>query len=162
MDIGGKKDDKDNRKKRKGKEKVEKDLDEEELPRNKKYMPKTERIDRFAIIDNVDDVELARLVWKHPVVGVVPVWGDFQLYRQGIYKPPKSSESRTYPIYHAVLIVGFGVDEHGNQFWIIQNSAGLTWGEGGFGRLHRERGGRKSLFSQVYYGEKKGYPEKDK
>ncbi|CAH2078995.1 unnamed protein product [Thlaspi arvense] len=121
--------------------------------------PKMERIDRLVVIKEVDDVDLARLVWKHPVVGVVPLWSDFESYKSGIYRPQKEINLQL----HAILILGFGVDEHGNYYWIIQNSGGRNWGEGGFGRLYREsRRGSGSLFMEVYYAEKKGYPQKRK
>jgi C1A family cysteine protease len=42
---------------------------------------------------------------------------------------------------HAVAIVGYGVD-HSNEicrkYWILKNSWGPEWGEGGFFRLCRE------------------------
>ncbi|CAH2079011.1 unnamed protein product [Thlaspi arvense] len=107
--------------------------------------PKMERIDRLVVIKEVDDVDLARLVWKHPVVGVVPLWSDFESYKSGIYRPQKEINLQL----HAILILGFGVDEHGNYYWIIQNSGGRNWGEGGFGRLYREsRRGKLSTWSQ--------------
>ncbi|CAL9225532.1 unnamed protein product [Arabidopsis halleri] len=54
--------------------------------------PTTETIDRFVVIDcgpspkptinSVDDVDLARLVMRHPVVGVLPLWNDLNKHRQ--------------------------------------------------------------------------------
>ncbi|KAJ4901339.1 Cysteine proteinases superfamily protein [Raphanus sativus] len=120
--------------------------------------PNIERIDRLAIINQVDDADLARLVWRHPVVGVLPMWPDFDEHREGIYRPRERAGINQL---HAVLIVGFGVDNNGSYYWIIQNSAGRGWGEGGFGLIHREhRRGRPSLFVEVFYPEKRGYPRK--
>lgn len=36
----------------------------------------------MAIINQVDDADLARLVWRHPVVGVLPMWPDFDEHRE--------------------------------------------------------------------------------
>ncbi|CAL9225530.1 unnamed protein product [Arabidopsis halleri] len=121
--------------------------------------PITETIDGVAIINTVDDVDLARLVVRHPVVGVLPLWDDLDYHRGGIYNPGSLEHGNLQ--YHAVLIVGFDVDDFGNYYWIIQNSWGRRWGVEGFGMIHRERiRGRRSLFTRVFYAEKNGYHRK--
>jgi len=40
---------------------------------------------------------------------------------------------------HAVTIVGYGHDDIVNKdYWLIKNSWGPTWGEGGYFRILRE------------------------
>jgi hypothetical protein len=37
---------------------------------------------------------------------------------------------------HALLIIGFGSD-NGMDYWLVQNSWGTGWGQGGFAKIAR-------------------------
>ncbi|ELR21263.1 cathepsin L, putative [Acanthamoeba castellanii str. Neff] len=53
-------------------------------------------------------------------------------YQGGILDVPNCGNTPT----HAVLLVGYGT-ENGKDFWILKNSWGSGWGEGGYFRLAR-------------------------
>ncbi|KAK1133259.1 cathepsin L1-like [Acipenser oxyrinchus oxyrinchus] len=54
-------------------------------------------------------------------------------YSLGIYYEPKCTRN----VNHAVLVVGYG-DSDGKPFWILKNSHGEGWGEGGYMRLAKD------------------------
>lgn len=75
---------------------------------------------------------------------------------QGIYRSPLGIGDETF---HQVLIIGYGFDINGKPYWIIQNSHGETWGEGGFGYVHRRTNGvQGSEFFAIAYPKIRGYP----
>ncbi|KAM3177855.1 hypothetical protein ACTXT7_003692 [Hymenolepis weldensis] len=52
--------------------------------------------------------------------------------RSGIYD---GTDCSTELLNHAMVLVGFGTDSKGNQYWIAQNSFSQNWGENGFFRI---------------------------
>ena len=59
----------------------------------------------------------------------------FQQYRSGIFDNTKCG-TRTD---HATLVVGYG-SENGQEYWLMKNSWGTSWGEEGYMRLAIEDG----------------------
>lgn len=60
---------------------------------------------------------------------------SFQMYATGVYSESKCSKT---VLDHAVLLCGYGIDPVSNKkFWLIKNSWGEEWGEGGYMRLER-------------------------
>ena len=91
----------------------------------------------YTIIPPGDEDSLMEAV---ATVGPVSVAIDgrpvtFRFYSSGIYNDP---ECNSEDVNHAVLIVGYGV-EGGQKYWLVKNSWGSNWGEGGYVRISRER-----------------------
>lgn len=78
-----------------------------------------------AVVSNVGPVSVA-------VNAMLP---SFHLYRGGIYNDPKCSPNS---INHAVLVVGYGTDK-GQDYWLVKNSWGTSWGESGYIRIARNQ-----------------------
>ncbi|XP_036449120.1 cathepsin L1-like [Colossoma macropomum] len=60
----------------------------------------------------------------------------FQLYKSGVYDDPYCSSTK---LTHAILVVGYGTDSRGEDYWVVKNSWGVQWGEKGYVRMSRNK-----------------------
>ncbi|KAN0043100.1 hypothetical protein ACTA71_010735 [Dictyostelium dimigraforme] len=58
---------------------------------------------------------------------------EFMYYHSGIYYSENCNKYRTSA---AALVIGYG-SENGVDYWILKNSWGVNWGEGGFFKMRR-------------------------
>ncbi|XP_037305053.1 dipeptidyl peptidase 1 [Pungitius pungitius] len=83
---------------------------------------------------------MLELVKNGPVGVAFEVYPDFMHYKEGIYhhtglRDPFNPFELTN---HAVLLVGYGrCHKTGQKYWIVKNSWGTGWGEGGYFRIRR-------------------------
>ena len=59
---------------------------------------------------------------------------EWSFYESGIFNGDCGAT-----INHAVTAVGYGTDEEGNDYWLVRNSWGETWGEKGYIKVPREK-----------------------
>lgn len=86
----------------------------------------------YKTVDPKDERALMEAVGKQPVGCSISANSQvFQLYKGGVL-----SKQCGIQINHAVLIVGYGADR-GQVYWLIKNSWGDKWGEGGYVRFAR-------------------------
>ncbi|XP_063241694.1 procathepsin L-like isoform X4 [Bacillus rossius redtenbacheri] len=62
---------------------------------------------------------------------------SFRFYRQGVYFEPRCLNNNTV-LHHAALVVGYGTDRDGRDYWILKNSWGTSWGQQGYMHLARD------------------------
>ncbi|XP_047093410.1 zingipain-2-like [Lolium rigidum] len=84
-----------------------------------------------------DEDALAVAVANQPVsVGIDGKGQSFHLYSSGIM----TGDACGTEMNHAVTVVGYGVEQDGTSYWLLKNSWGQSWGEGGYMKLERGTG----------------------
>lgn len=103
---------------------------------NKRYSVATDR--GYVALPYNDEEKLMQAI---ALVGPIAVQinagcASFQHYAGGVYNDPKCNPKKTN---HAVLVVGYGTDKKGYDFYIVKNTWGPLWGEKGYVRMIRNR-----------------------
>ncbi|XP_051214809.2 fruit bromelain-like [Lolium perenne] len=84
-----------------------------------------------------NELVMQKAVAGQPVGVAIEVGSGMQFYKSGVYSGPCGTR-----LAHAVTVVGYGTDPStGAKYWIVKNSWGQTWGEGGYIRMRRDVGG---------------------
>lgn len=102
----------------------------------------------FVRIKRFDEGDLLSAVNEGPVaVAIDASHSGFANYRSGIYYEPYCSQTHTN---HAVLVVGYGVEE-GQDYWLVKNSWGTSFGDEGYIKMSRNRGNNCGIASFASY-----------
>ena len=72
---------------------------------------------------------------------------SFRFYKRGVYSDPNCGRN----INHAALIVGYGTDAVGGDYWLVKNSWGKSWGDEGYIKIARNKSNMCGVASQANY-----------
>ncbi|XP_010279138.1 PREDICTED: histone-lysine N-methyltransferase SETD1B-like [Nelumbo nucifera] len=103
-----------------------------------KEQTKVVAINGYEDVDQEESALLCAVVNQPVSVGIDGSTMDFQLYTGGIYDGDCSSNPDD--INHAVLIVGYGSQGDDEDYWIVKNSWGTSWGMEGYMYTRRNTG----------------------
>jgi C1A family cysteine protease len=68
------------------------------------------------------------------IIVTIHAGGAFSAYKGGVFGV-NGKGCTTEKTNHVVVIVGWGRDAQGHDYWIVRNSWGADWGEGGYIRI---------------------------
>ncbi|GIX82500.1 cathepsin L [Caerostris extrusa] len=82
-----------------------------------------------------------------PISVTIEANDRFINYKGGIFDDPTCGGSL---LNHAVLIVGYGT-EGGQDYWLVKNSWGVSWGLGGYVKMSRNKSNQCGIASKASY-----------
>jgi C1A family cysteine protease len=90
-------------------------------------------ISGFKDIQRGSESALQSAVSQQPVsIAIEADQTGFQHYKSGVFTGPCGKN-----LDHGVLLVGYGTDPTGGDYWKVKNSWGASWGDSGYIRLKR-------------------------
>ncbi|KAH8307748.1 hypothetical protein KR044_012240, partial [Drosophila immigrans] len=94
-----------------------------------------------------DESALAAAVAKKGPISVAIDASFFQHYEGGVLDEPSCQDE----VNHGVVVVGYGRDDIGGDYWLVKNSWGDSWGEEGYIRMARNRDNQCSIAKYGVY-----------
>jgi len=91
---------------------------------------------------------MAEIKARGPISCRQAVTKAFFKYKGGIFKDTTNDRRPR----HATSVLGWGKNSDGQKYWIIRNSWGTYWGEGGFGKVVKGEAGNLAIEDECSWG----------
>ncbi|CAH0683399.1 unnamed protein product [Spodoptera exigua] len=117
-----------------------------------RYNPKESGADDVGFVD-IPQGDEEKLMQAVATVGPISVAIDasqetFQFYSKGVYYDENCSST---DLDHGVMVVGYGTEEDGGDYWLVKNSWGRSWGELGYIKMARNKNNHCGIASSASY-----------
>ena len=114
-------------------------------------VPNTKVVGQVVVTPKSDSAMMNALYINPVSVAIEADTKAFQLYSSGVF----ANSGCGTTLDHAVVLVGWGTDPVGGDYYILRNSWGTTWGESGYMKLARGpaygAAGECGVLSKPYY-----------
>lgn len=84
----------------------------------------------YCVLEGASEIK-TQITATGTVAAMIQVTKEFLIYKEGIYD--ESLSDYKLEGLHAVKIIGWDINSSGTEYWIIENSWGDSWGQGGVG-----------------------------
>lgn len=85
-----------------------------------------------------------------PIYVAIEVTDNFQNYISGIFKDTTCRNTPNF-LNHAVILVGYDTDASGNQYYILRNTWGTSWGMNGYMQFARNNKNMCGIATNAIY-----------
>lgn len=94
----------------------------------------------FKAIPRGNEEELQKALAIHgPIIVAIDDRHDsFHVYKGDMWHEPNCGSDES-DLHHAVVLVGYGTDEHERDYYILKNSWGTGWGDDGYFKMPRNQ-----------------------
>lgn len=103
----------------------------------KVHRNKVVKISNYSNVQKDNEAEMLCAISQRPIIVRMHANMDFVLYKEGVFDGGKNCSYDFAHLNHEVLLIGWGSNGLGADYWIAKNSWGTSWGMGGYTTIQR-------------------------